>query len=95
MAPLTQECRPEEIAEIDRHKYFLSEAAGYDVGWEFAEKDWQEKYAADFRNAHAPAEAAPAAERAAPSEASLTREQPVVREPFLKRILSIVASKNH
>ncbi len=31
---------PEAIAEIERHKYFLSEKAGYDVGWEFAEQDW-------------------------------------------------------
>jgi len=23
---------PEEVAEIEKHKYFLSEQAGYDVG---------------------------------------------------------------
>jgi hypothetical protein len=34
----------EEIAEIERHKYFLSEKAGHDVGWEFAERDWDENY---------------------------------------------------
>lgn len=32
---------PEEFTEIERHKYFLSEKAGHDVGWEFAESDWR------------------------------------------------------
>ncbi len=41
----------EEVAEIERHKYFLSEKTGYDVGWEAAEKDWEAKYATDFRAA--------------------------------------------
>ena len=40
---------PEEVAEIERHKYFLSEKTGYDVGWEAAEQDWEAKYAAEFR----------------------------------------------
>ena len=34
-----------EIAQIEEHKYFLSEKAGYDVGWEFAEQDWRENVA--------------------------------------------------
>ncbi len=41
----------EEVAEIERHKYFLSEKTGYDVGWEAAEQDWEAKYATDFRAA--------------------------------------------
>ena len=36
---------PEAIQEIERHKYFLSEKAGYDVGWEFAEQDWLSNHA--------------------------------------------------
>lgn len=39
---------PEEV-EIERHKYFLSEKAGHDVGWEHAAADWQENHAATFR----------------------------------------------
>ena len=39
----------EETAEIERHKYFLSEQAGHDVGWECAEKDWEQKYAQKHR----------------------------------------------
>ena len=39
----------EETAEIERHKYFLSEKAGHDVGWEFAEHDWDEHHAHDYR----------------------------------------------
>ena len=38
-----------EIAEIEKHKYFLSERAGYDVGWEAAEQDWESNYAEAFR----------------------------------------------
>jgi len=40
---------PEEVAEIEKHKYFLSEQAGYDVGWEAAEQDWESNHAARFR----------------------------------------------
>ena len=36
---------PETITEIERHKYFLSEKAGYDVGWDFAEQDWLAHFA--------------------------------------------------
>lgn len=39
----------EETTEIERHKYFLSEQAGHDVGWEVAEKDWEEKHAEEYR----------------------------------------------
>lgn len=39
----------EEIAEIERHKYFLSEKRGYDVGWETAEQDWEENFAEQWR----------------------------------------------
>ena len=45
----TVERTPAEVVEIERHKYLLSEKAGYDVGWEFAEKDWEDNYAANFR----------------------------------------------
>ncbi|TWU41959.1 hypothetical protein [Novipirellula artificiosorum] len=34
----------EEIAQIEEHKYFLSEKAGYDVGWEHAEQEWRENF---------------------------------------------------
>jgi hypothetical protein len=44
MNEVSTELSPEEVAEIERHKYFLSEKAGYDVGWEFAEADWREKF---------------------------------------------------
>ena len=45
---------PEETAEIERHKYFLSEKAGYDVGWQVAEQDWESNYADEFRRSHQP-----------------------------------------
>ncbi|MEO1524248.1 MAG: hypothetical protein AAFX06_02375 [Planctomycetota bacterium] len=35
---------PELQAEIEKHKYFLSEKAGHDVGWEFAEEDYRKHY---------------------------------------------------
>ncbi len=39
----------EEISEIERHKYFLSEKRGYDVGWETAEQDWDQNFAEQWR----------------------------------------------
>ena len=39
----------EEVSEIERHKYYLSERAGHDVGWEFAEQDWEANHADAFR----------------------------------------------
>ncbi len=42
---------PVEVEQIGRHKYFLSEQAGYDVGWEVAEGDWEAKHAEQFRQA--------------------------------------------
>lgn len=41
MHEVSTELSPEDIADIERHKYFLSEKAGHDVGWEFAEVDWR------------------------------------------------------
>lgn len=40
----------EEVAEIERHKYFLSEKAGYDVGWDHAVADWEAHHANEFRD---------------------------------------------
>ena len=48
MDPMTERS-PEEIAEIERHKYFLSEKAGHDVGWDCAEQDWEANHAEDYR----------------------------------------------
>lgn len=45
---------PEEVTEIERHKYFLSEKAGYDVGWQVAEQDWELNYAEQFRGSKNP-----------------------------------------
>ena len=42
----------DEIAEIERHKYFLSEKRGHDVGWEFAEQDWECHHAEQWRRDH-------------------------------------------
>ena len=39
----------EELAEIERHKYFLSEKSGYDVGWEAATEDWDRNFADAWR----------------------------------------------
>ena len=52
----TAERNPEEVAEIERHKYFLSEKAGHDVGWDVAAQDWDEKFAADFRDTNCSSE---------------------------------------
>lgn len=49
MSQTTTNRSPEEVAEIERHKYFLSEKVGHDVGWEAAEQDWDSKYGEQFR----------------------------------------------
>ncbi len=38
-----------ELEAIEIHKYYLSEKAGHDVGWECAIKDWLANYAARWR----------------------------------------------
>lgn len=48
--------RAEEISEIERHKYFLSEKKGYDVGWEFAEHDWEQNFAVAWRKQNSASE---------------------------------------
>ena len=40
----------DKTAEIERHKYFLSEKKGYDVGWDFAETDWEQQYGDAWRS---------------------------------------------
>jgi hypothetical protein len=45
--------RPQaEIVEIERHKYFLSQKMGYDVGWEAAASDWEQSYGRQWRAEH-------------------------------------------
>ena len=57
----TQNLSPAAVLEIERHKYFLSEKAGYDVGWEFAEQDWTSNHAVASEEASDPQTEAPAA----------------------------------
>ncbi|OYP35950.1 DUF4032 domain-containing protein [Rhodopirellula sp. MGV] len=45
MQDFANELSEQQIEEIDRHKYFLSERAGHDVGWEFALQDWRQNVA--------------------------------------------------
>lgn len=40
----------DKTAEIERHKYFLSEKKGYDVGWDFAQDDWESQFGEAWRN---------------------------------------------
>ena len=49
MSQATSKHSPEEVAEIEKHKYFLSEKVGHDVGWEAAEQDWESNHADQFR----------------------------------------------
>ena len=48
-----------EITEIERHKYYLSEQQGHDVGWEFAEQDWEVNYSNTWRQEHLPIDSSP------------------------------------
>lgn len=49
MAGIWDSFTPAERSEIDRHKYFLSEACGHDVGFEAAARDWITRHADEFR----------------------------------------------
>jgi len=40
-----------ELAEINRHKWFLSEKKGHDVGFDFALLDWVRKHRDAWRDA--------------------------------------------
>ena len=46
----TLRCSPEAASEIERHKYFLSQKFGQDIGWEAAAKDWVEHHAREWRD---------------------------------------------
>ena len=38
---VAEELTVEDHAEVEKHKYYLSEKAGHDVGWEFAVADYR------------------------------------------------------
>jgi len=38
-----------QLAEIQRHKYIVSQERGYDIGFESAARDWISKYASEWR----------------------------------------------
>ena len=40
-----------ELREINLHKYFLSQKRGYDVGFEAARRDWEDKHSRRWREA--------------------------------------------
>ena len=39
--------------EVDAHKYYESEKAGHDIGWDRARVDWMLKYGHQFMKTHA------------------------------------------
>ena len=82
---------PEQVSEIERHKYFLSEKAGYDVGWDFAEQDWRVNFQQSDEEEANPMQSEP-------SGVTSIRQDPA-QEPapkglgrFFKRFLSRAAS---
>jgi len=48
----TMQRTAEVASEIERHKYFLSQEAGHDVGWDHAALDWETKHGEQFRRQH-------------------------------------------
>lgn len=46
--------RPEVVDEINRHKWFESERAGHDIGFEKAAQDWLEKFSKVWMDYHLP-----------------------------------------
>ena len=39
----------EQLRQIERHKYLVSQKLGYDIGWEAAAQDWIDHHAATWR----------------------------------------------
>ena len=79
----------EEFKQIELHKYFLSEKQGHDVGWEFAEKDWEQKFGDDFRRQHgslANAGCCTATAAEAPSASSAACCQTVAATPHVAQV---------
>lgn len=46
----------EVVEEIERHKWFESERAGYDVGFENAAEDWLKKFSVAWLSYNMPAQ---------------------------------------
>ena len=40
----------EQLRQIERHKYLVSQKAGYDIGWEAAAQDWIDHHAGPWRD---------------------------------------------
>lgn len=87
---------PDQISEIEQHKYFLSEKAGYDVGWDFAEQDWR----SNFEQPEQPEQLEQLEQPEQPEQpVSASIRQDSAQDPapkgigrFLKRLLSRAAS---
>lgn len=73
----------QEIAEIEQHKYFMSEKAGYDVGWECAEQDWRERFVGETQTSNTTDDAPQKQPGSAPPPKGLGR--------FFKRLISKAA----
>jgi len=43
---------PRVVEEINKHKWFQSEKAGYDIGFDQAAQDWINRYAEEWKRAH-------------------------------------------
>lgn len=73
----------QEIAEIEQHKYFMSEKAGHDVGWECAEQDWRENFPGATQSSNATDDTTQRKTSSAPPPKGLGR--------FFKRLISKAA----
>lgn len=49
MTQYTENLTRRELEEVKRHKYFMSEACGHDVGYDAACQDWLDHHAEAFR----------------------------------------------
>jgi hypothetical protein len=81
------EISPAEIAEIERHKYFLSEKVGHDIGWDAAEQDWELHHAEQFRQS-------PVSKSAEPFRQSPVSKSKAARVGALGKVLKRVLTKN-
>lgn len=78
---------PEIRQEIERHKWFESEKAGYDIGIEAAAEDWIARFGDLWQQKQAPARPARSAPKSAkPAPKKTPKAAPPESQPRRKRV---------
>ncbi len=64
------------VEEINKHKWFASEKAGYDIGFEKAAKDWINRFGTEWARKHGYESMASSAQPSQPKPRSMASATP-------------------